>query len=249
MIKIQCISIIVLPFFLLNCFGQNPVDQHFKNSVETLDHTLWDMLLKKHVDDAGNLDYKAFQSNSIKLKDYLDYLAKNPISATASKEERLAYYINLYNAGTVQLILENYPLESIKDIFRPWGKDRVKIGDNTYSLGEIEHDVLRKMNEPRIHFAINCASFSCPKLLNEAFTASNVEQLLDKATYDFINDPSKNILSHNAIELSKIFKWYKGDFTEGNTLIDYLNKYSDIDISNDSEIHYLTYDWRLNEKR
>ncbi|MBT8315409.1 MAG: DUF547 domain-containing protein, partial [Maribacter sp.] len=188
-------------------------------------------------------------SNSIKLKDYLDYLAKNPISATASKEERLAYYINLYNAGTVQLILENYPLESIKDIFRPWGKDRVKIGDYTYSLGEIEHDVLRKMNEPRIHFAINCASFSCPKLLNEAFTASNVEQLLDKATYDFINDPSKNILSHNAIELSKIFKWYKGDFTEGNTLIDYLNKYSDIDISNDSEIHYLTYDWRLNEKR
>ena len=222
---------------------------HFENSVETLDHTPWDNLLKKHVDEQGNVDYKAFRSDSDDLKNYLDYLTINPISTTSSKDELLAYYINLYNASTIQLILGNYPIDSIKDIPRPWGKKRVKIGDDNYSLGEIEHDVLRKMNEPRIHFAINCASFSCPKLLNEAFIPSKLEQQLEKATYDFINDPSKNKLSNNAVKISKIFKWYKRDFTKGKSLIDFLNKYSDIDISNDTKIHYLTYDWRLNEKR
>ena len=250
MIKIKSIGIVVLPFFLLfNCFGQKPSEVHYENSVETLEHSSWDMLLKKYVDDNGNVNYKNFKNDADKLNNYLDHLAKNPISNVAKKEERLAYYINLYNAGTVQLILENYPLESIKDIVRPWGKDKVMIGDDKYSLGEIEHDVLRKMNEPRIHFAINCASFSCPKLSNEAFTASKMEEQLEEATSGFINDPTKNKITANSVELSKIFKWYKGDFTGKNTLIDYINKYSDKEISKDSEIAYLTYDWRLNEKR
>jgi len=243
-------GIIALPFFLLiSCFGQNPSQVNYENSVETLDHALWDILLKKYVDDNGNVDYRNFKNDADKLNKYLDHLAKNPISNTAQKEERLAYYINLYNAGTVQLILENYPLESIKDIFRPWGKDRVMIGDDKYSLGGIEHDVLRKMNEPRIHFAINCASFSCPKLSNEAFTASKMEEQLEKATSSFINDPSKNNITANSVGLSKIFKWYKGDFTGKNALIDYINNYSDIELLADSEINYITYDWRLNEKR
>ena len=250
MIKLKSISVVVLLFFfLISCFGQKPSEVHYENSVETLDHTSWDMLLKKYVDDNGNVNYKSFKNDADKLNNYLDHLAKNPISNVAKKEERLAYYINLYNAGTVQLILENYPLESIRDIFRPWGKDKVLIGDDKYSLGEIEHDVLRKMNEPRIHFAINCASFSCPKLSNEAFTVSRMEEQLEEATSSFINDPTKNKISANSVELSKIFKWYKGDFTGKNTLIDYINKYSDKEISKNSEIDYLTYDWRLNEKR
>ncbi len=217
--------------------------------VQSIDHDSWDSLLKKYVDDSGNVDYKNFKNDLDPLNKYLEHLAKNPIANSATKEQRLAYYINLYNAGTVQLILENYPIESIKDIFRPWGKDWVMIGDEEYSLGEIEHDMLRKMNEPRIHFAINCASFSCPKLLNEAFTASKMEQQLEEATSNFIKDPTKNKITENLVELSKIFKWYKGDFTEKNSLIDYINKYSDKEISNDSEIDYLTYDWRLNEKQ
>ncbi len=250
MIKLKSVGIVVLPFFMLiSCFGQKPSELQYENSVKTLDHTSWDILLIKYVDDNGNVDYKNFKNDDDELNSYLDYLAKNPISNTAKKEERLAYYINLYNAGTVQLILENYPLESIRDIFKPWGKDKVMIGTDKYSLGEIEHDVLRKMNEPRIHFAINCASFSCPKLLNEAFTASKMEEQLEEATSNFINDPTKNKITANSVELSKIFKWYKGDFTGKNTLIDYINKYSDKEISKDSEIDYLTYDWRLNEKR
>lgn len=250
MIKLKSNGIVALPFFLLiSCFGQKPSQVNYENSVETFDHTSWDILLKKYVDDIGNVDYKNFKNDADKLCKYLDHLAKNPISRTALKEERLAYYINLYNAGTVRLILENYPLESIKDIFRPWGKDIVIIGEDDYSLGEIEHDVLRKMNEPRIHFAINCASFSCPKLLNAAFTASKIEEQLENATSSFINDPTKNNITASSVEISKIFKWYKGDFTEKNSLIVYINKYSDNEISKDSEIDYLTYDWRLNEKQ
>lgn len=250
MIKLKYILGLTLPFILLlNCFGQKPSRTTLDTSIETIDHTPWDILLKKHVDEIGNVDYKGFVADSDQLGNYLEYLSQNPIATSASKEEQLAYYINLYNAGTVQLIVDNYPLKSIKDIFRPWGKDRLKIGGNSFSLGEIEHDILRKMDEPRIHFAINCASFSCPKLLNEAFSASKMEEQLTRATFDFINDPTKNKISKNAVALSKIFKWYQDDFTKKNNLIEYLNRYSDTKLPQDSEIDYLTYDWGLNEKR
>ena len=236
--------------FLVVCPSETEMPLQISGNVlQSINHDNWDSLLKKYVDGSGNVDYKNFKNDIDQLQDYLDYLAKNPISNAAQKEERLAYYINLYNAGTVQLILENYPLESIKDIKRPWGKDWLMVGDEEYSLGEIEHDLLRKMNEPRIHFAINCASFSCPKLLNEAFIAPKMEEQLEKATSSFINDPTKNKITAISVELSKIFKWYEGDFTEKSSLIDYINKYSDKEISNDSEIDYLTYDWRLNEKQ
>lgn len=236
--------------FLLGCPLETEMPLNISGDVvQSINHDKWDSLLKKYVDESGNVDYRNLKNDLDQLNKYLDYLAKKPIANNATKEQRLAYYINLYNAGTVQLILENYPLESIKDIFRPWGKDWVMIGNDEYSLGEIEHDMLRKMNEPRIHFAINCASFSCPKLLNEAFIASKMEEQLEKATSSFINDPTKNNITASSVGLSKIFKWYKGDFTEKNSLIDYINKYSDNEISKDSEIDYLTYDWRLNEKQ
>lgn len=244
------IFILILPFFLLlSCYGQKSPKVHLDNKVETIDHSSWDNLLTKYVDDQGNVDYKNFENDTEQLENYIEFLANNPISTTAQKEEQLAYYINLYNAGTVQLILENYPLESIKNIFRPWGKDRLMIGGEKISLGEIEHDILRKMDEPRIHFAINCASFSCPKLLNEAFTASKLEEQLEKASSEFINDPSRNKILKNQISLSRIFKWYSGDFKENGGLIDYINNYSNIRISANPEIDFLKYDWRLNDKK
>ena len=250
MIKLKSLLSIVLPFFLLlNCFGQKPPLEKSTKSADILDHAPWDILLKKYVDVHGNVDYAGFKKDTGLLDNYLDYLADNPIADTAEKEEQLAYYINLYNAGTVHLILEHYPLKSIKDLFRPWGKDCVRIGNDMYSLGEVEHDMLRKMGEPRIHFAINCASYSCPKLLNEAYNASKMEEQLERATSHFINDPSKNKISQDDVELSKIFKWYRDDFTKEKSLIDYLNTYADSKISQDSDIDYLTYDWGLNEKR
>ncbi|MFK7813026.1 MAG: DUF547 domain-containing protein [Maribacter sp.] len=212
-------------------------------------HSQWNSLLSKYVNDKGDVNYKAFQNDSAALNEYLNFLAENSPVKGWSKNEKLAYYINLYNAATVKLILDNYPTNSIKDIKNPWGKDWVKTGDGLISLGDIEHKILREMNEPRIHFAINCASYSCPKLLNKAFTASKMEAQLQSVTLDFINDKSRNIISKEKLQLSNIFKWYKKDFTENGSLADYIKPYTAIEIDADTNIDYLKYDWNLNEAK
>ena len=202
-------------------------------------HEAWDSLLRKHVDEEGMVDYRGFEKDRELLQEYLNDLASHIPSDYWSREEKLAYYINLYNAGTVMLILDNYPLESIKDIWNPWGKDRLKIGSSTYSLNDIE---------PRIHFAVNCASFSCPKLRTEAFRADVLEEQLETATRDFINDPERNQISEDRAELSRIFKWYGEDFEAGDRdVLDFINRYLPQPLLATAEIDYLTYDWSLNE--
>ncbi len=212
-------------------------------------HEQWNALLATYVNDKGDVNYKSFLGDIKLLEDYLNHLAENSPKKDWSKNEKLAYYINLYNAATVKLILDNYPTKSIKDIKNPWGKDWVKTGEGLLSLGDIEHKILRKMNEPRIHFAINCASFSCPKLLNKAFMASQMEAQLQRTTHDFINDRTRNIISKDKIQLSNIFKWYKKDFTENGSLTDYIKPYTEVNIDADTDIDYLKYDWNLNETK
>ena len=212
-----------------------------------LDHSSWDKLLKKHVDNKGNVDYKGFTKDVTALQNYLDYLAKNRPTDKAPKPERLSYYINLYNAATVKLILDNYPTKSIKNIKNPWGKNIVHMGNEKISLGDLEHKILRKMDEPRIHFAINCASYSCPKLLNTAFNSVNIEKLLEQTAVDFVNDTKRNVLTKEKASLSEIFNWYKKDFTEKESLIDYINKYSFQKLTSNTKISYLNYNWALNE--
>lgn len=210
---------------------------------------IWNELLIKHVNNNGDVNYKGFFKDKEKLQTYLDDIAANNPQTEWSKEEKLVYYINIYNAGTVKLILDNYPIKSIKDINKPWTKEIIKIGKNTFSLGDIEHKILRKMNEPRIHFAINCASYSCPKLINKAFTVSNIEKMLKTATIDFINDPKRNKITTVKLQLSNIFKWYKKDFTTKGTLIDYINPYVKNTIDEKANISFLKYDWNLNEEK
>ena len=164
-----------------------------------------------------------------------------------SKTKKIAFWINTYNALTIDLILRNYPLESIKDIKDPWKQRLWKLADLDYNLDEIEHKILRKMNEPRIHFAIVCASESCPKLQNTAFTAENIEEQLTKATQEFLADTSKNEISENEIKLSKIFKWFKKDFEQDGSLIDFLNKYTAIEISDKAKKSFKDYSWDLND--
>ncbi|MEX0997890.1 MAG: DUF547 domain-containing protein [Flavobacteriaceae bacterium] len=220
------------------------------NSEVNLDHSQWDALLKKHVDTQGNVDYKGFQKDREALTKYLNYLSENKPTKKWSVQEQLAYYINAYNAFTVELILENYPLESIKDINSPWFKPFVPIGDVMISLGGIENSILRKMNEPRIHFAINCASISCPKLHNEAFTASKINEQLDLVTKNFINS-SENQISENELKLSKIFEWYEKDYlvNDISSLAEYVNQYTDVKVNPNAKISFLDYDWSLNEKK
>lgn len=216
---------------------------------EIIDHSQWDQLLKKYVASNGLVDYKGFLKERSKLQSYLQMLSQNPPQESWNTAELLAYYINTYNAYTVELILENYPVESIKNIKGPWTKGIVPIGDNTLSLGGIENGILRKMDEPRIHFAINCASFSCPNLLNEAYSASKIEAQLEKATNAFING-NKNELSQTNPKLSHIFKWYKKDFKVNGEkdLIAYINKYAKTKINPDATIDFLEYNWSLNEQ-
>ncbi|MGC1472917.1 MAG: DUF547 domain-containing protein [Psychroserpens sp.] len=215
---------------------------------ETVNHSAWDALLKKYVANNGDVNYKGFKTESTNLNAYIDYLASKIPAENWSVNEQLAYFINVYNANTIKLIIDNYPLKSIKDIKNPWLKNRLKIGDEDYSLADIENGILRKMNEPKIHFAINCASFSCPKLLNTAYTAKNVQELMERATVEFINNTEKNKLSANNPKISEIFKWYKNDFTENGSLTEYINQYGKTKISKDANIDYTDYDWSLNEQ-
>lgn len=219
-----------------------------KRFIET--HQLWDELLQKHVSKTGNVNYKNFKTEHKKLLDYINVL--NLIHGhesfqSLSKEEKLAYWINAYNALTVDLILRHYPVKSIKDIKNPWDQRLWKLGNKWYNLNDIEHQILRKMNEPRIHFAIVCASFSCPKLHNQAFEASMIEEQLSTATVEFLSDTNRNEISENSLKISKIFDWFSKDFKQNGSLINFINQYSDINISAKAKINFKDYNWSLNE--
>ena len=211
------------------------------------DHSLWNLVLHNHVSNDGQVDYMAIKSNSINLDNYLKLLSKIKPDASWSKQEILSFWINAYNAMTIDLVLRIYPLKSIKDIKNPWSQRLWKIGDKLYNLEDIEHQILRKMNEPRIHFAIVCASISCPKLQNEAFQASKIDTQLTKATKEFLRDNNRNNINKYSLELSKIFQWFSKDFKQNGSLIDFLNQYADIEISDKAKIKFKDYNWNLNE--
>jgi hypothetical protein len=217
------------------------------SNFKELMHKRWNTILQKYVSNNGNVDYNAIKKDRTEFDIYIDYLSDTLPDATWTNEEKLAYWINAYNALTVDLILRNYPTKSIKDIKNPWDQRLWKFGDKWYNLNDIEHTILRKMNEPRIHFAIVCASVSCPKLQNEAFVASNLEEQFTNATKEFLADTSKNELSKDNIKLSKIFKWFKKDFEATGSLIDFINTYSAITISSSAKKSYKDYNWDLND--
>ena len=212
-----------------------------------VNHTTWNQLLKKHVSDQGKVDYLGFKKDLIELNAYLDWLSKSKPSETWSKDQLMAFWINAYNALTIKLIVDRYPISSINDIYSPWNIKVITIANKTLSLNNIEHDILRKMGDPRIHFGIVCASISCPKLQNEAFNTQNTNRLLNKASKEFLADSTKNELTADAAELSKIFKWFAKDFKQEGSLIDFLNKFADIRIASNATISFKDYNWGLNE--
>lgn len=222
-------------------------------------HQLWDKLLKKYVSNTGLVDYKGIIKDKKSFEQYLDFLGKNEPQASWSKNEKMAYWINAYNAFTIKLIIDHYPVKSIKDIGpknqipfvnTPWQKKFIKIGGKTMKLDEIEHQILRKdFDDPRIHFALVCASISCPKLRNEAYEAGKLNQQLDDQAKAFLADKSKNVITPGSLKLSKYFDWYKRDFTGKTSLIGYLNKYAQVKINNNASISYLDYNWALNEQK
>lgn len=229
-------------------------------------HILWDDLLKKYVTD-GHVDYAGFKKEEVVLQRYLDLLAKtHPSQLTPN--QRLAYWINAYNAFTVKLILNNYPgVESIKDIPGRWKKEEWDAGGTLRSLDDIEHKILRKeFAEPRIHFAIVCASISCPDLAPFAFTADKIDEQLSEVSRGFFADETKGFKTamekgltggdKPVVYLSKIMKWFSSDFeSDEKTVLDTITPYLGEDgksfltqHQDDLSIDYLDYDWNLNGK-
>lgn len=209
-------------------------------------HSIWNVLLQKYVNSAGRVNYAGLKKDMAKLQQYLDLLSDSPPQPSWSRNEEMAFWINAYNAFTVKLILDHYPVKSIKDLHngQPWKVQWIKIGNKTYSLDEIENSILRpKFKDARIHFAVNCAALSCPPLLNQAWTAQNLEDNFEQQARNFINNPAFNKIAPNAIQVSKIFEWYAQDF--GN-LISFLNRYSKITIKPGAKVSYLEYNWSLN---
>ncbi len=209
--------------------------------------TAFNSLLKSYVSSSGKVNYSGVKSNKELLTQATQYFEENPPQSSWSKNQKLAYWINAYNLYTIELIVDNYPVKSIKNIAggKPWDKKFIKLAGRNLSLNDIENGIIRKdFNEPRIHFAVNCASISCPKLLNKAYTASNLNSLLESQTKRFINDNSMNSITATNPQISNIFDWYKVDF--GN-VISFLNKYSNTQIESSAKISYKDYNWNLNK--
>lgn len=224
------------------------------------DHKDYDALLKKYVDDDGLVNYADLKKDRASLRKYLSKLEKNAPNDNWSQDEKLAYWINAYNAYTLDLIIQHYPVESIKDIgstikipfvSTAWDIKFIEIAGEKYDLNNIEHGIIRKrFEEPRIHFALVCAAVSCPKLRNEAYFADTLDEQLTAAAKDFLSNPKKNnIKNSKEAELSKLFSWYGGDFKKKTTLIEYVNQYSSIKLDKDADIDFMTYYWELNEQK
>ena len=214
-------------------------------------HQVWDRLLKGNVNEIGEVDYKGFYKNQKELDAYLQLLSESVPDESWERAEAMAYWINAYNAFTVKLILNTYPVESIMDINdgKAWDLKFFELGGEKYSLNQIEHEILRPTyQDARIHFAVNCASFSCPILLNQAYTAENLEKLLDQQAQYFINNIDKNSISADKVEISKLFEWYAEDFTKEGSLIEFLNQYSNTQINPSAKVEFKEYSWKLNEK-
>ena len=192
-------------------------------------HKAWDDLVKKHVvlingGKASKVNYVAFGKDRASLKSYLDSLSAVPESEfkSWSKPQQMAFLINAYNGFTVELILQNYPVKSIKDIGgvfdNRWKRKFFKLFGQDFYLDKIEHETLRKpgaYDEPRVHFAVNCASIGCPMLREEAFTADKLDRQLEEQTVRFLSDRSRNRYADGKLEVSMIFNWFKDDWTSG----------------------------------
>jgi uncharacterized membrane protein YdjX (TVP38/TMEM64 family) len=226
-------------------------------SAAGFDHSVFDTLLKRHVDEAGRVDYAALKSDLKQLDAYLDTLKDAPF-AELGRDDKLALLINAYNAFTLKLILESYPLRSIRDIPAPrrWDDVRWNVGGQIWSLNQIEHEQIRaKFKEPRIHFALVCAAVGCPPLRREAYTGNRLEmQLEDHCRYVHTHDRwFKFDAGSKTVYLTKLYDWYGGDFKQSaGSVTAFAARYAPqlqqaLDADQVPTIRWLEYDWSLND--
>ncbi|RMD99900.1 MAG: DUF547 domain-containing protein, partial [Deltaproteobacteria bacterium] len=231
----------------------------------------------------GRVDYRHLQQNREDLDRYLEAVAKFPEAEyrRLSKADQIAFWINVYNARTLQVILDHYPIErrgllgrlfpanSIRQIPGVWDKLRFPVLGKEYTLNDIEHEILRKrFGEPKIHFALVCASIGCPPLRPEAYVGERLDEQLDDQIRKFLADTTKFRIEGKRVYLSQIFKWFGEDFLpaygdtehfpnlskEERAVLNFLSRYlpeeerQRLEAARKIEIEYLDYDWRLNER-
>lgn len=234
-------------------------------SITDVDHSDWSRLLAQYVTSDGRVDYAAWKRSRdgiSRLDAYLDHLSRVDGSQSASREDRLAFWINAYNALTIRGILREYPTTSIRNHvshvgYNIWKHYQLRVGDESYSLSAIEHEILRPLGEPRIHFAIVCASIGCPPLRNETYVPERLEeQLTDNARRFFSQQQNFRIdRQYNRVELSSIFNWFAGDFGETRReQLDAIAPWLPSEQARkfirrpDVTVRYLDYDWDLNDR-
>lgn len=235
---------------------------HVPEATTRIDHMAWDSFLKKYlVNDEGlhRMRYAAVTQDDRKaLDDYIQRLSNTAISQY-NRDEQLAYWINLYNATTVQLILEHYPVESITKIKSglfstgPWDRKLLKIEGEDVSLNDIEHRILRPIwQNPLLHYTVNCASVGCPNLLRDAYTASNAWALAKANAMAYINSPRGLQIRDGKLTVSSIYVWFKADF--GGTdarVLSHVSDHAQPDLLRQlrsiTKIHRHDYDWSLND--
>ena len=213
-------------------------------------------VLKAYVDAEGMVNYSGLKANRSALDSYLAKTGavKESEFDSWTRDQRLAFLINVYNAETLKLIIDHYPVKSIKKIGslfgQPWDVKSVTLFGRKTTLNTIEHEILRpKYKEPRVHFVIVCAAMGCPPLRNEAFTAENLDEQLNARGRYFLSQENKNKLDGNTLYLSPIFDWFTEDFTEKGSLQDYVASLFPKDLKGRKlKIKYTSYDWSLNKQ-
>ncbi len=221
-----------------------------KPAVPPFSHDKFDALLRKHVSSSGKVNYKSFKKDKAVLEDYINLLQLNAPKSDWSKNKQMAYWINLYNAFTINTILDKYPVSSIMDIEggKVWDRKTINIGGEKLTLNDIEKTkLLKRFKDGRVHFAVNCAASSCPPLLNKAWTEDNVQRYLSKQAKAFINNAAENQLSAKSIKISQIFNWYADDFGGKDKIVAYFQKYSDVEIKDKAKVSFNEYKWDLND--
>lgn len=237
--------------------------QRSSETAVQVDHSPWQQILDQYLKvegtpEATSFDYAAVtKSHKQQLEDYINTLTLMDVFALSMPQQK-AYWINLYNAVTVNLVLDHYPVETIRDIkfgffsFGPWNEKLITVKGKELSLNDIEHRILRPIwKDPRIHYAVNCASKGCPNLAAKAYSASNTESQLEKAASDYINHKRGVSIDGDTLVLSSIYDWYQVDFGSSESqLIEHLKQYASDGLksrlsSQFDEVDY-EYDWALN---
>ena len=229
-----------------------------------VDHRRWDSLLRKYVDRNGNVDYPRWQVDQrdrSELRNYLRHLGSVDTSISATRQSQMAFWINAYNALTIEGILQLFPTTSIKNHapdangFNIWDDFKLPVDGREYSLNAMEHEILRKMGDPRIHFAIVCASRGCPQLAQRAYLPQSLDRQLTESTRAFFRSPEKFRvdLQRQRFELSPIIKWFGDDFGRDDAerlrfLAQFMPSEQAARLATNgyATVGYLDYDWSLN---